>query len=177
MKELFRDTLPGHLLRIVSRGKILPFEEDENPETWSRYVHKEKSGHLAHHGTVEPLDDYEGYSNDNTASPNRQSSGGSSGTMVDSRDQRINENSGVKVDPESGKDVALVHWYSEDDPEVWIERHSFLILSYFFLEPAKLVILQEVLRHIPDLLHDIFNLYWISYIFSRNNGRHGTIRC
>lgn len=54
MKELFRDTVTGHFLRIISGGKILPFEEDRDPSIWKKYVHVEKSGHMAHHGTLEP---------------------------------------------------------------------------------------------------------------------------
>ena len=53
MKELIRDTVFGHFLRIVSGGKMFPFEEDRNPSIWKRYIDKEKSGRMAHHGTTE----------------------------------------------------------------------------------------------------------------------------
>lgn len=115
MKELIRDTVFGHFLRLISHQKILPFEEDVHPDVWQRYMNKEKSGRVAHHGATseEETGDtrYQGHQ-----SPT--SSRDSSDTQVASQDARINEIGGVVVDPEKGKDVGIVDWYSDTDPEV-----------------------------------------------------------
>ena len=110
--EIFRDTITGHFLRIVSGGKILPYEEDSNPSVWQKYIHKEKSGDLAHPGMLEPEEDDQEKSdqrgssdnNDNPEQPSireRQSetnvSRGSSGTRVDGETPRVKSVSGVKA--------------------------------------------------------------------------------
>jgi DHA1 family multidrug resistance protein-like MFS transporter len=52
MKELIRDTVFGHGLRLITRGRVLQYEEDRDPSLWKR-IDKEKSGKMAHHGTTE----------------------------------------------------------------------------------------------------------------------------
>jgi DHA1 family multidrug resistance protein-like MFS transporter len=137
MKELFRDTVTGHFLRIVSRGKVLPYEEDQDPSIWKKYVSKEKSGHMAHHGTIEPEEKDEERAGDEGSTdnsdkaeeteeelstrqrqPETSTSRESSGTRVGGEAGRINSVSGVKVDPEKGRDASIVSWYSKNDPEV-----------------------------------------------------------
>jgi len=53
MKDLIRDTIPSHLLRLATGGKVLQYEEERDPSLWKRYVDKENSGRLAHHGNTE----------------------------------------------------------------------------------------------------------------------------
>ena len=53
MKELVRDTVFGHFLRLVTGGRVLPYEEDRDPSLWKRYIDVEKSGRMAHHGHTE----------------------------------------------------------------------------------------------------------------------------
>jgi DHA1 family multidrug resistance protein-like MFS transporter len=141
MLELIRDTTLGHFLRIVSRQKFLQYAEDRDPSLWERYVDKEKSGNMAHHGHVGPSDEQDEMkegdetngdsSTNNTSQQNEQrhvstltntglpSSRNSSDTRVDSQDiEQYNEVSGVRVDPEKGRDITIVTWYSGTDPEV-----------------------------------------------------------
>ena len=33
--------------------------------------------------------------------------------------RKMNEFSGVEIDPEIGRDVDIVDWYGPNDPEVW----------------------------------------------------------
>ena len=126
MKELVRDTVFGHALRLLTRGKVLQYEEDRDPSLWKRYIHKEKSGRMADHGhtgeaNAENGDSDSSDSRQRGTENNQQSSGRpSSDTRVASSDQprRRNEASGVLVDPEKGKDVTIISWFSENDPEV-----------------------------------------------------------
>lgn len=46
MKELIRDTVLGHFLRLITKGKVLPYAEDRDPSLWERYIDKEKSGRV-----------------------------------------------------------------------------------------------------------------------------------
>ncbi|KAK3725100.1 GTPase-activating protein [Vermiconidia calcicola] len=128
MTELIRDTAFGHLVRFISRKKFLKFAEEEDPSVWTRYIDEKKSGHLAHHGVTDEPEDgasMEGLggvrTRENQVSmfpPSRlwsmdrtQSYNSRAGTT------RVNHASGIKVDPEKGKDVHLVSWYGENDPE------------------------------------------------------------
>ena len=146
MKELVRDTVFGHFLRLVTKGKVMTFEEERDPSLWKRYVDKDKSGRMAHHGHTgeeEKENEKETKDTDDSESPERgiwqkdeesenragqnqavlgQNGGprNSSETRLGSVDngQQRNEISGVPVDPEKGRDVSVVTWYGENDPEV-----------------------------------------------------------
>lgn len=127
MRELFRDTVLGHALRLVSGQKILPYAEDEDPSLWKRYIDKEKSGHMAHHGAPHPEDkdaekddveDGNGNGANDGSSSTRHNTGAQNSAGGSEADTEVNEVSGVKVDPEKGRDVSIVTWYSDDDPEV-----------------------------------------------------------
>lgn len=149
MKELVRDTVVGKLLRLVSRGKILPFEEERDPSFVDQYIDKEKSRRMAHHGTVdeeekdggdEQARDSDGGSSEQTpqGSNERRRSGNnarvsnqqqplfeqprrSSDTRVGDNDTQRNAH-GHPIDPEKGRDASIVTWYSDKDPEV--SHHS-----------------------------------------------------
>lgn len=150
MTELIRDTTFGHLLRLISKGKILPFAEERDPSLWKQFVNEEASGYAAHHGTTEPPEkktsDTEP-SDDDDPKLEQQITGthsiggvrtrdaydnqdpGSSGSSERTRmpdDGTVNIPSGVKVDPEKGRDVWIVDWYGPDDPEV-----SLIAISIF----------------------------------------------
>jgi DHA1 family multidrug resistance protein-like MFS transporter len=145
MKELVRDTVVGHLLRSVTRGKVLRFEEERDPSLWKRYVDKEKSGRMAHHGDVEEekKEEQEGNDTSNENMHEQQRAGvaegdttantrNSSDTRVGSGEARRNEVSGVPVDPEKGRDVSIVSWFGDNDPEVctYSELCTGLLLTY-----------------------------------------------
>jgi hypothetical protein len=123
MKELFRDTVTGHAIRLLTKGRVLQYEEERDSSLWRRYVDKEKSGRMAHHGHTgeakeqdeEKQDDKDGRQPNNGDNPRD-----SDDTRVDSPENtRRNEVSGViVVDPEKGRDATIVTWFSDDDPEV-----------------------------------------------------------
>ena len=133
MTELIRDTPFGHLVRFVTRNKYLQFAEEKDPSVWTRYIDEKKSGHLAHHGdTSAPEDgtDMSGLGGVRTREDQfaleppanhhafRTSSSSSSRTRVGDESGDVNHASGIRVDPEKGKDIHLVSWYGPDDPEV-----------------------------------------------------------
>lgn len=127
MRELIRDTVVGHLLRLATKGKALQYEEERDPSLWRRYIDKEKSGRMARHGNVEEEKNEE--DNNDTGEQGQQRSGvaegnttanprNSSDTRVGSGEAQRNKVSGVPVDPEKGRDVTIVTWFGDDDPEV-----------------------------------------------------------
>lgn len=113
MSGLFRDTFFGHVLRYISGQRLLPYEEDKDPSIWQKYVHKEKTARIARQGhTGEGGVDEE--KDADTAGPDSAGTGSPNGDQ----DGTHNEVSGVKVDPEKGKDVNIIDWFGPDDPEV-----------------------------------------------------------
>jgi DHA1 family multidrug resistance protein-like MFS transporter len=121
---------------------VLKFIDEKNPEIWKKLVNEEKSGYMAHHGTTDPPNDKEDNESlrglggirtreekeDGGASLDRLEwiRSGSSDTQVDrSQSQseaqrtksRYNQASGVKIDPEKGRDIHLIE-YLPNDPEV-----------------------------------------------------------
>jgi len=126
--ELFRDTTAGHFIRLLSGGKILPYEENRDPSIWKKYVDMQKSANMADHGTADPEENEENGSDnddsrdreDNSLETNHQdatASGRTSATRADDGEGRINDVSGKRIDAEKGRDVAIVSWYSDQDPE------------------------------------------------------------
>ena len=121
MTELIRDTAFGHLLRFVTRGKYLKFAEEADPSIWTRFIDEKKSGYLAHHGDTNPPEDDESLhglggvrtrENDYPRDMQRTPSDSSRASSA-----RVNQASGIKVDPEKGTDKHVVSWYGDNDPE------------------------------------------------------------
>ncbi|KAI9839881.1 MAG: hypothetical protein M1819_000073 [Sarea resinae] len=122
MTELIRDTVFGHLLRLLSGGRLLPYAEDRDPALWKKYVNEEASGRLAHHGHLErhgTESDTEDRPIEGIGIAKREENGLplADSSPSDSSDLAFNEASGVKVDPEKGKDYNVVDWFGPDDPE------------------------------------------------------------
>lgn len=109
--DLIRDSPFGHIVRLVTRNKVFQYPEERDTEIWRKYVNKEKSGHMAHHGAPEPPQDEENETTHEMAQRNRHFSASSSQTQV-------NEASGVRVDPEKGRDRHVIDWYGNEDPQV-----------------------------------------------------------
>lgn len=141
MSELIRDTAFGHLVRLVTRGKYLQYEEEKDPSLWKRYVNEEASGHLAHHGTIEPEDKGEKGEKDSDEDDSseqqhpiggvrtrdeydKMGDQGSSSSQSEKEKTRlpddgtVNIPSGVKIDPEKGRDAVVIDWWGPNDPEV-----------------------------------------------------------
>ncbi|KAH3980167.1 hypothetical protein HBI70_010540 [Parastagonospora nodorum] len=114
--DLIRDSPFGHIVRFVTRNKVFQYPEERDPEVWKKYVHQEKSGYMAHHGTTDPPEEEseELQNAQGVRAREHNSSDSASRTQVG---DGFNEASGVKVDPEKGRDRHVVDWYGPDDPQ------------------------------------------------------------
>ncbi|KAI5369488.1 Putative major facilitator superfamily, MFS transporter superfamily [Septoria linicola] len=126
MTELIRDTAFGHLVRFVSRGKLLKYAEEADPSLYKNYIDQKASGYLADHGDTNPREDgtepdglkSEKETNGQDPTKTRSSSQGTGDTKVDSDDDtHVNQASGVKVDPEKGQDKHVIGWWGDNDTE------------------------------------------------------------
>ncbi|PWY95924.1 MFS general substrate transporter [Aspergillus sclerotioniger CBS 115572] len=113
MSGLVQDSILGNLIRFVSRGRYFQYPEEKDPSLWQQYVNRDKSGRMANTGRIE-ADDAE------AASDDRPDSGSMtrvpSSTWSD-HGRRVQGMTGVTIDPEKGRDTAVVDWWGDDDPE------------------------------------------------------------
>lgn len=174
--ELFRDTSFGKISRIISRGKLFPYPEDKNPEIWQRYVDTDMSANMAHHGTTATAEEEaqkqkekedgdagsdESQTDTRQTEDQRAGSSGSSNTRAQSPHR--NEVSGAPVDPEKGRDVTIVTWYSDTDSEVsFFRRQGGSVFNW--IEPDELEHGEKVLRHVCDLLLDVLGVHRVCHI-------------
>jgi DHA1 family multidrug resistance protein-like MFS transporter len=115
VSDLIRDSPFGHIVRLVTGRKYFQYPEEKDHELWKKYVSEEKSGNMAHHGTAEPPEKESDDIDRSQGLRAREDSDSSSRTHIG---EGRNEASGVRVDPEKGKDKHVIDWYGPDDPQV-----------------------------------------------------------
>ena len=117
MAELIRDTVFGHFVRLITKGKYLPYAEERDLELWKQYIHHEKTGQMASHGRLGLQ-----LSNDQRDTKSNETS-----RTRTSENQPTNLVSGHRIDQEKGRDVNIVDWYGDTDSEVSSNRGIFYI--------------------------------------------------
>ncbi|KAF2208871.1 hypothetical protein CERZMDRAFT_48544 [Cercospora zeae-maydis SCOH1-5] len=117
MTELIRDTVFGHAVRFLSRGKLLQFAEEADPSLYKHYIDEKKSGNLADHGDTSPREDGTEPETRGGVRTREQDDHPEHDAFRTSEDGSINHTSGVRVDPEKGMDKHVVTWWGENDSE------------------------------------------------------------
>ncbi|CAI6239265.1 unnamed protein product [Periconia digitata] len=125
--DLFRDSTFGQLVRLASGGRYFQYPEEKDHALLKKYVNEEKSGYMAHHGTTGPPEEGQREELSSTRGVRAREADNTAGSLSSSRTQLplddtssetgVNGASGVKVDPEKGKDRTVIDWYGPDDPE------------------------------------------------------------
>lgn len=130
MSELIRDTVFGHLVRFLTKGRALQYAEEKDPSLWKQYLNRDQTKNMALYGhpgdeTPEEKQERESvpvsetqsntYGNGNGASLSDESSP----TRVGDGEHQLSSTlTGQKIDPEKGRDVTMVTWFGDNDPEV-----------------------------------------------------------
>ncbi|KAF1964922.1 benomyl/methotrexate resistance protein [Bimuria novae-zelandiae CBS 107.79] len=137
--HLVRDTAFGQIVRVLTRNRVFQYPEEQDPEFWKKYIHEEKSGWIAHHGITEPpeeefvaLENARGIRSRDEQANNHDEPRESTQTDTTYTDGTYNEASGVRIDPEKGKDKNIVEWYGPNDPENprnWSTPKKFFVTS------------------------------------------------
>lgn len=134
MEAWIRDTAFSHVVRFLSRGRYLKYPEEKDPTLWKKWVNEEKSGHAAHHGTTEPLEETSDAESERDpvfggirtreAKEKDIESGNTTSDDADlssrsrlPEDGTHNQASGVKIDPEKGRDIHVID-FLPGDPDV-----------------------------------------------------------
>lgn len=128
MSELCRDTVFGHIVRLVTAGKYLQYAEEKDPSLWKQYLDREGTKNMALHGHPErPAEESDKKVQSERTSPAEQASNSittssAASSRTHSEEQKRNPLSstitGQKIDPEKGRDTSIVTWFGDNDPEV-----------------------------------------------------------
>ena len=114
MADLMRYTVFGHFLRLISRGKLLPWEEQKDSPIVQKYmaVRPEKDDQNTvssrRHSEATAADQ----DKEHLGSPSESAS-----TLTASSERNVNTSIGTRMDKEKGQDLYLVE-FSEGDPHV-----------------------------------------------------------
>lgn len=119
--ELIRDTAFGHIVRLVTRNKVLQYEEEKDPSLWKRYLDREKSTNMAQYGVADPPPEIIREEKEVSDSSDPEDSA----TEQPRLPQLSTALTNVPIDPEKGRDIGLVGWWGDKDPEVRSVWHAF----------------------------------------------------
>ncbi|KAH8434334.1 MFS transporter [Aspergillus melleus] len=112
MSTLVQDSIFGHAVRILTNRRFFRYAEEKDPSLWHRYVNVEKSSRLAYHGRMDSVTIPEDHQLAHSETVARIPS--SAWTHHGHKYQGL---TGVRINPEKGKDVNVIDWWDEDDPE------------------------------------------------------------
>ncbi|PYI31217.1 multidrug resistance protein-like protein [Aspergillus indologenus CBS 114.80] len=110
---LIQDSVFGHAIRLLTRNRCFRYAEEREPELWKRYISLEKSGQMAHEGRV---DSAINVPDEEHHSPREHLSRIPS-TAWEHSGHNFQGLTGVRINPEKGKDVNVIDWWDENDQE------------------------------------------------------------
>ena len=130
MSDLFRDTVFGHAVRFITKGRYFQFAEEKDSSLWKTYIDRNQTKNMALYGHLEdesleekqvrestPVNETQSRANANANGANL-SEGSSQTCTGDGEHQLSSTITGQKIDPEKGRDVTMVTWFGDGDPEV-----------------------------------------------------------
>ena len=130
MTELIRDTVFGHIVRYASKGRLLQYAEERDPKLWKQYIHHEQTENMALYGNTggpEPDHDKKSVAPDSSQETSRTRAGNDEDehemdrarTAEEERQHQMSSTiTGQRIDTEKGRDVTMVTWFGDNDPEV-----------------------------------------------------------
>lgn len=98
---------------------MFKYPEEEDSTIWKRYIHEEKSSHMAAHGQPHPIDGPQqpNVESLSASSSDSQRPASTNRTLDHHTNAALNGGRGRRIDPEKGRDLYIVDWYGPDDPE------------------------------------------------------------
>lgn len=132
MSELLRDTVFGHAVRFMTKARLFQYAEEKDPSLWKQYLDRTQTKNMAlsghpEDGSPEEKHERESARVSETQSPANGIGNGanlseeSSQTRAGDGEYQLSSTiTGQKNDPEQGRDVTMVTWFGDNDPEVRI---------------------------------------------------------
>lgn len=139
MSELIRDTVFGHILRFLTKSKVLQYAEEKDPSLWKQYLDHDQTKNMALYGHTGDEKPEEKQERENSPTDGTQSNGNGNGNgkeaklSDDSSRSRAEDGepplsstiTGQKIDPEKGRDTTIVTWYGDNDQEMPMNWSTF----------------------------------------------------
>ena len=121
-------------MRFLTKGRCFQFAEEEDPSIWKQYLDRNQTKNMALHGHPDdesleekpqresaPVSETQSRANGNGNGNGANLSDKSSQTRAEDGEQQLSSTmTGQKIDPEKGRDVTMVTWFGDKDPEVRI---------------------------------------------------------
>lgn len=116
MAELMRDTVFGHFVRLISKRKYFQYAEERDPKLWKQYLDREQTKNMALYGNTNGPSGDEGSEKEVVNTPSEESS--QARAEEEEHDHQLSSTiTGQVIDPEKGRDVTMVTWFGDNDPE------------------------------------------------------------
>ena len=123
MAELMRDTVFGHFVRLITKRRYFQYAEERDPKLWKQYLDREQTKNMALYGNTNGPSEDEKSEKEDANTPSE----GSTEAMAEGEEHEQQLSStitGQVIDPETGRDVTMVTWFGDNDPEVRTCRHG-----------------------------------------------------
>ena len=120
MSELIRDTVFGHFVRLITNNRVLQYAEEKDPSLWKQYLDREQTKNMALYGNTEGPTSSEKLkeANANASSEESSQTRAGNGDLEEEREHQLSSTiTGQRIDTEKGRDVTMVAWFGENDPE------------------------------------------------------------
>ena len=122
MIELMRDTVSGHFVRLITKQRYFQYAEERDPKLWKQYLDREQTRNMALHGNTNGPSGDENSEKEIINTPSSVSS--DARAEGEEPGQQLSSTiTGQVIDPEKGRDVTMVTWFGDNDPEVHTFRH------------------------------------------------------
>ena len=117
MTELMRDTIFGHFVRLITKQRYFQYAEERDPKLWKQYLDREQTRNMALHGNTNGPSADDNSEKEIINTPSDVSSDARVGGGE--HEQQLSSTiTGQVIDPEKGRDVTMVTWFGDNDPEV-----------------------------------------------------------
>ena len=123
MAELMRDTVFGHFVRLITKRRYFQYAEERDPKLWKQYLDREQTKNMALYGNTNAPSEEENLEKEGVNTPSEESSEARA-EEEDHEHQLSSTITGQVIDPEKGRDVTMVTWFGDNDPEVRSSRHA-----------------------------------------------------
>ena len=122
MTELMRDTVFGHFVRLITKHRYFQYAEERDPKLWKQYLDRAQTRNMALHGNTTGPSADDNSEKEIINTPSDVSS--DARVRGQEHEQQLSSTiTGQVIDPEKGRDVTIVTWFGDDDPEVRTSRH------------------------------------------------------
>ena len=136
ISDLIRDTVFGHVVRKITKNRALQFAEERDPSLWKQYLDRDQTRNMALYGHPQLTEEEKKEKDISEGSPAESDADLHTPTeqernaLAQTQTQRTTHEhqmhstlTNQRVDTEKGRDLSMVSWWGDNDPEVSFQVH------------------------------------------------------